>query len=343
MSAPRRRAPRALRVRWLGGCPTARRSTCSTACSTAAPTTTCCCSSTRTSTRSAPRADLANVLVRPGVGRRRAGARRPRRRRHLPRARPAGRLPDPHRARQARRRHGRHRRLRAHGRAAAHRRARRPRPARRRPAPTATRACGSTPTSDRPRKIAAIGVRLTRGRSMHGFALNVDPDMAMFGHIVPCGIADKRRHVAGRRGHRRRPCARSSTPSPPAPSRGGRPTAGVRARRRRVARPPATTTCRRSAAAQAPARADRAHGRARRSPARSARRPAAGRLAEAGVAEGLAIADRKPEWLRAQVALGAELLRAQAHSCATSAWSPCARRRAARTSPSAGPTAPPRS
>jgi lipoyl synthase len=47
------------------------------------------------------------------------------------------------------------------------------------------------PDSDRPRKVAAIGVRLTRGRSMHGFALNVDPDMAMFDHIVPCGIADK--------------------------------------------------------------------------------------------------------------------------------------------------------
>jgi lipoic acid synthetase len=41
------------------------------------------------------------------------------------------------------------------------------------------------------RKIAAVGIRVSRGRSMHGFALNVDPDMAMFGHIVPCGIADK--------------------------------------------------------------------------------------------------------------------------------------------------------
>jgi lipoic acid synthetase len=44
---------------------------------------------------------------------------------------------------------------------------------------------------DGERKICAIGVRVTRGRSMHGFALNVDPDLAMFGHIVPCGIPDK--------------------------------------------------------------------------------------------------------------------------------------------------------
>ncbi len=42
-----------------------------------------------------------------------------------------------------------------------------------------------------PRKICAIGVRLTRGRSMHGFALNLDPDLSYFDHIVPCGIPDK--------------------------------------------------------------------------------------------------------------------------------------------------------
>ena len=47
------------------------------------------------------------------------------------------------------------------------------------------------PGGAEPRKICAIGVRVSRGRSMHGFALNVDPDMAYFGHIVPCGIADK--------------------------------------------------------------------------------------------------------------------------------------------------------
>jgi lipoic acid synthetase len=48
------------------------------------------------------------------------------------------------------------------------------------------------PEGAEPRKIAAIGVRLTRGRSMHGFALNVAPDMRYWGYIVPCGIPDKR-------------------------------------------------------------------------------------------------------------------------------------------------------
>ena len=40
-------------------------------------------------------------------------------------------------------------------------------------------------------KVAAIGVKVARGRTRHGFALNVDPDLSMFDHIVPCGIADK--------------------------------------------------------------------------------------------------------------------------------------------------------
>ncbi|SNR34574.1 lipoyl(octanoyl) transferase LipB [Blastococcus mobilis] len=40
------------------------------------------------------------------------------------------------------------------------------------------------------RKVAAIGVRVARGVTMHGFALNCDPDMSAFGAIVPCGIPD---------------------------------------------------------------------------------------------------------------------------------------------------------
>ena len=40
------------------------------------------------------------------------------------------------------------------------------------------------------RKIAAIGVRVAGGTTMHGLAVNVDPDMTGFDRIVPCGLSD---------------------------------------------------------------------------------------------------------------------------------------------------------
>ncbi len=47
------------------------------------------------------------------------------------------------------------------------------------------------PNGDNPRKICAIGVRVSRRRTMHGFALNVSTDLEyMREHIVPCGISE---------------------------------------------------------------------------------------------------------------------------------------------------------
>ncbi|KHL09099.1 UNVERIFIED_CONTAM: octanoyltransferase [Mumia flava] len=48
------------------------------------------------------------------------------------------------------------------------------------------------PADDRgpDRKVAAIGIRVARGVTMHGLAINGDVDLAWYGRIVPCGIAD---------------------------------------------------------------------------------------------------------------------------------------------------------
>ncbi len=42
------------------------------------------------------------------------------------------------------------------------------------------------------RKICAMGVKCSRWVTMHGFALNVNPDMQYFNNIIPCGIEDKK-------------------------------------------------------------------------------------------------------------------------------------------------------
>jgi lipoic acid synthetase len=133
------------------------------------------------------------------------------------------------------------------------------------------------PTSAMPRKICAVGVRLSRGRSMHGFALNVDPDMAMFGHIVPCGLVDK---------------AVTSLAAE-----------GLAVSMRDVV----DAVAARAEARWGPGRTDRADVVWRHVPedlAPFSRGEGAGtrvavRLAEAGVTEGLEISARKPSWMRA--------------------------------------------
>jgi lipoyl(octanoyl) transferase len=61
---------------------------------------------------------------------------------------------------------------------------------------SATRLEGMTgvwldPDGPNARKICAMGVKCSRWVTMHGIALNVDPDLSYFGNIVPCGIQDK--------------------------------------------------------------------------------------------------------------------------------------------------------
>ncbi len=141
---------------------------------------------------------------------------------------------------------------------------------------------------ERPRKIAAIGVRLARGRTMHGFALNVTTDMTyMREHIVACGIADRPVTSLAEEG-----IDVSMREVVDVVARLARAAVGERrlgAPGRRVAGT-ATTTSPRSRAARGPA-----------SRSRSGRPGPHARLEQAGVTDGLSIETRKPDWLRPKV------------------------------------------
>jgi lipoic acid synthetase len=150
------------------------------------------------------------------------------------------------------------------------------------------------PGGPRTRKICAIGVRLSRGRSMHGFALNVDPDLGYFDQIVPCGIPDKA--VTSLSAEGLRPSMAEVVDAVAARATehlaGGRPVD-----RQGLALPPS------GSGATAPGSAGR--GRATLGRPRSA-----ARLAAVGndPVKTLPLSERKPPWLRANARMGPEYL-----------------------------------
>jgi lipoic acid synthetase len=144
--------------------------------------------------------------------------------------------------------------------------------------------------NDRRRKISAIGVRLAHGRTMHGFALNVDPDMTyMRQHIVPCGVAEYPVTSLREEGIDVSMQDVVKIVSRLAIERWG----GGEAEQQEVAwvhRPEDLSRFSRGEGPGEPVRM-------------------LGRLADAGVDGGVDLSERKPEWLRPKVQIGAEVLK----------------------------------
>ncbi|MBM3827456.1 MAG: lipoyl synthase [Actinobacteria bacterium] len=144
--------------------------------------------------------------------------------------------------------------------------------------------------TDRVRKISAIGVRLAHGRTMHGFALNIDPDMTfMREHIVPCGIADLPVTSLREEGF----------------------DVDMKTVVDIVARLAAEKWGQGACERQDVVWVHRPEDLSRFSRGEGPGEPVRllGRLADAGVNAGLEIADRKPEWLRPRVKIGEDVLR----------------------------------
>jgi len=146
------------------------------------------------------------------------------------------------------------------------------------------------PDGEVPRKICAVGVRVSRGRTMHGFALNVDTDLAMFSHIVPCGIPDRpvtSLRAEGLAATQQDVIDAIVTRARTSPVFGG--ASGVRPVERQDA---SAADVQRTAESGLP------------------ERPAFRRLAAAGVdpRRGVEISSRKPPWLRVEATMGKEYL-----------------------------------
>lgn len=145
------------------------------------------------------------------------------------------------------------------------------------------------PGTPRERKIAAIGVRLANGRTMHGFALNVSTDLTfMREHIVPCGIGDRPVTSLAEEGVHVEMQAVVDLVTRLATERWG----GGNVERQDVAWVHRPDDLSRFSRGEGPGEKVRLIGR----------------LNDAGVTDGLDVTERKPEWLRPKVRLGEEVL-----------------------------------